>query len=76
MSLINQEKTTLKYPLYIGSLTLVGGLAFLLYKKHISNTTNNSQLPRELVKRVLKDFKKHMYPLFYEIRVMSKNIQN
>ena len=42
MSLINQERTTLKYPLYIGSLTLVGGLAFLLYKKHISGTTNNS----------------------------------
>ena len=64
----------MKYPLYLGSLTLVGGLAFLLYKKHISSNSNNSTLPRELVKKVLKDFKKHMYPLFYEIRMMSKNI--
>ena len=42
MSLLNQEKTALNYPLYLGSLTLVGGLAFLLYKRHISSGINSS----------------------------------
>ena len=60
MSLINKNNTPLKYPLYLGSLTLVGGLAYLLYKKHLKGGVDSSSVPRELVKKVLKDFKKHI----------------
>lgn len=69
-----KNQSNMKYPLLLGGITIASGLTYLVYKNYLYNNSDLENLSLEQVKQILKDFRKEMFPILNDIRVMAKNI--
>ena len=69
-----KNQSNLKYPLLLGGITIASGLSYLVYKNYLQNNSDLENLSLDQVKDILKDFRKEMFPILNDIRVMAKNI--
>ncbi len=69
-------RNSLKYPLILGGVTICSGLSYLAYKTYFCKEIEEVSVPLETAIKILKEFKRELFPVFSELLTMSRKLQN
>ena len=68
-------KPSIKISLFAGSMTIIGGLFYMIYKSKTSQNSLEFDLPRDTVMKIIREFRREFYILFRNISVHSQRYQ-